>query len=194
VKRKVIAGSIISLVVLGAGYLGGSYYAGQSVEATMQKQHEWISSLPYFIVKSHSYQRGWLSSTETTTLQVNPEMYRFLLEKEGEPLQTFEVTYTNHIQHGPLPLLTHFNPLPYKAVVNTEFHYSADTQKFLSKFFGEQKPIQIENRIAFNDDGVMKITVPGFDYEEALSGVKAKWQGLNATLDYGGDFKRVKVA
>ncbi len=191
-KRKVIAASALSLLVLTTGYVGSSYYAGQAVEATMLKQHDWISKLPYFIVKSHSYQRGWLSSTETTTLQVNPELYRFLLEKEGEKLQTFEVTYTNHIQHGPLPLLTRFNPIPYKAVVNTEFKYSADTQKFLAKFFGEQKPIQIENRIAFNDDGVMKITVPSFDYEEALSGVKAKWQGLNATLDYGGDFNRVK--
>ncbi|QLI82246.1 YdgA family protein [Chitinibacter fontanus] len=191
-NRKVIAGSALSLLVLSAGYLGGSYYAGQAVETTMLKQHDWISKLPYFIVKSHQYQRGWLSSTETTTLQVNPELYRFLLEKEGEKLQMFEVTYTNHVQHGPLPLLGQFNPLPYKAVVRTEFKYSEDTQKFLAKFFGEQKPISIENRIAFNDDGVMKITVPSFDYEEALSGVKAKWQGLDATLDYGGDFNRVK--
>ncbi|QLG86880.1 YdgA family protein [Chitinibacter bivalviorum] len=191
-KRKVIAGSALGLVVLATGYLGGSYYAGQAVEQTMLKQHDWISKLPYFIVKSHSYQRGWLSSTETTTLQVNPEIYRFLVEKEGEPLQMFEVTYTNHIQHGPFPLLNRLNPIPYKAVVSTEFNYSADTQKFLAKFFGEQKPIHIENRISFNDDGVMKISVPSFDYEEALSGVKAKWQGLEATLDYGGDFKRVK--
>lgn len=191
-KRKVIAGSALGLIVLATGYLGGSYYAGQAVEQTMLKQHEWISKLPYFIVKSHSYQRNWLSSTEVTTLQVNPELYRFLLEKEGEKLQTFEVTYTNHIQHGPLPLLLRFNPLPYKAVVSTEFKYSADTEKFLAKFFGEQKPITIENRIAFNDDGVMKINVPSFDYEEALSGVKAKWQGLDATLSYGGDFNRVQ--
>ncbi|WP_028449796.1 YdgA family protein [Chitinibacter tainanensis] len=191
-KRKVIAGSALGIVLLGGGYFGGSYVAGDAVEQTMQKQHAWISNLPYFIVKAHSYEKGWLSSTETTTLQVNPELYRFIVEKEGETLPTFEVTYTNHIQHGPLPLLTKLNPLPYKAVVTTEFKYSPETQKFLTKFFGEQKPIQIENRISFNDDGVMKISVPGFDYEEALSGVKAKWQGLNATLDYGGDFNRVK--
>ncbi|WP_410499012.1 YdgA family protein [Chitinibacter sp. S2-10] len=191
-NRKVIAASAAGLVLLGAAYLGGSQYAGQAVEKTMLKQHEWISKLPYFIVKSHSYQRGWLSSTEVTTLQVNPELYRFLIEKEGETLPTFEVTYTNHIQHGPLPLLTRLNPIPYKAVVTTEFKYSAETEKFLAKFFGEQKPISIENRISFNDDGVMKISVPSFDYEEALSGVKAKWQGLDATLSYGGDFNRMQ--
>ena len=192
-KRKVVLASSITFVALAIAYVGGSYFAGQAVEKTMQKQHEWLSNLPYFIVKSHNYQRGWFSSTETTTLQIRPELYRFLLEKEGQPLQKFEVTYTNHIKHGPLPLLSKFNLLPYKAAVNTEFVFSADTQKFLAKFFGEQKPITIENRISFNDDGIVKLSVPSFEYEEALSGIKAHWKGLDATLDYGGDFNRVTL-
>ena len=191
VKRKVIIASAITLATLASAYIGGSYYAGKTVETTMQKQHEWLAQLPYFIVKSHTYQRGWFSSQETTTLQVNPELYRFALEREGEPLQTFELTYTNHIKHGPLPLLTQFTPIPYKAVVNTEFVFAEDTQKFIAKFFGEQKPIQVENRISFNDDGVVSMNIPRFEYEEALSGIKAQWQGLNATLAYGGDFNRV---
>ncbi len=102
------------------------------------------------------------------------------------------MTYTQHIEHGPLPLISHFNPHPYKAVVTTEFNFTPDTQKFLARFFGTQKPIEMENRIAFNDDGIIHITVPAFDYEEAISGVKVKWQGLDSTLDYGGDFNRVK--
>ena len=192
-KRKVVIAASATFAALAIAYVGGSYYAGQAVEKTMQKQHDWLANLPYFIVKSHTYERGWFSSTGKTTLQVRPELYRFLLEKQGEPLQTFEVSYTNHIQHGPLPLLSKLNFMPYKAAVNTEFVFAADTQKFLAKFFGDQKPIQIENRISFNDDGVAKLAVPSFEYEEALSGIKANWKGLNATLDYGGDFNRVTL-
>ncbi|WP_283150539.1 YdgA family protein [Silvimonas soli] len=193
VKRKVLVGGTLAVVLLGAAYVGSSWMAGRSVQDTLEKQNQWLSSLPYFIVKNREYHRGWFSSTEKTTLQINPQLYRFFLEKEGEPLPTFEVTYTQNIQHGPLPLLSHFNPHPYKAVVTTDFQFSPETQKTLSRFFGTQKPISIENRISFNDDGLMTIKVPSFDYEEAISGVKAKWQGLNATLDYGGDFNRVKL-
>lgn len=191
-KRKVLVGGSLAVVLLGAAYVGSSWMAGRSVQQTLDKQNQWLSSLPYFIVKNRDYQRGWFSSTEHVTLQINPQLYRFFLEKEGEPLPKFEVTYTQHIEHGPLPLISHFNPHPYKAVVTTEFNFTPDTQKFLARFFGTQKPIQMENRIAFNDDGIIHITVPAFDYEEAISGVKVKWQGLDSTLDYGGDFNRVK--
>lgn len=193
-KRKVLLGSAIAAAILSAAYVGGAYVAGKAAETTLQKQHEWLSSLPYFIVKKHEYQRGWFSSSEKTTLLLNPELYRFFIERAGEELPQFEVTYTQHIQHGPLPLLTRFNLHPYKAVVESEFVFSPSAQKFLTQFFGAQKPINIENRIGFNDDGVMDIKVPGFDYEEAISGVKAKWQGFNATLNYGGDFNSVKLA
>ncbi|MBM3117737.1 YdgA family protein [Jeongeupia naejangsanensis] len=192
-KRKVIIASIGAAVALGGAYVGGTWYAGRAAQDTMQKQHEWLASLPYFIVKNREYHRGWFTSTETATLQVNPDYYRFFLEREGEPLPVFELKYVQHITHGPLPLLTQFNLHPYKAVVDTEFQFSPDTQKFLSRFFGEQKPIQVENRIGFSDDGVMNIKVPSFEYEEAISGVKAKWQGLTATLDYGGDFNSIKL-
>ncbi|MBE9610057.1 YdgA family protein [Chitinilyticum piscinae] len=191
-KRKLLIAAGSTAAALAIAYLGGSWYAGQSIQATMKKQHDWIASLPYFIVKNHSYTPGWFSSTESTTLQLDPGMYAFLIEREGQQLPKLEFTFINHIQHGPLPLLGRFNPTPYKAVVTTEIKYSPETEKLLKQFFGDKAPIEIENRIAFNDDGVMKIRIPDFDYSEAVSGFKAKWGGLDATLDYGGDFNRVK--
>jgi uncharacterized protein YdgA (DUF945 family) len=193
VKRNVLIAGAAAVVVLAASYVGGAWFAGAAAETTLQKQHEWLTGLPYFIVKNRQYERGWFSSTEKTTLKVNPELYRFALEKEGEPLPEFEVTYTQHITHGPLPLLSHFNLHPYKAVVTTDFEFAPATKKLLDKFFGDKTPISIENRIGFDDDGVIKVKVPGFDYEEAISGVKAKWLGLDTTVDYGGDFNRVKI-
>ncbi|SFN16252.1 Uncharacterized conserved protein YdgA, DUF945 family [Formivibrio citricus] len=192
-KKKIVLGSAAALVIACAGWAGGAFYAGKSVEATLDKQHKWLSDLPYFVVKSREYQRGWFSSSETVTLAVNPEMYRLFLEKEGQELPKFEVTYSNKVLHGPFPLIGQFSLRPAKAVVQTEFKFAPETQKLLSRFFGAQKPIEMENRIGFDDDGVIQIKVPGFDYEEAVSGVKAKWQGLTATVDYGGDFNRVKL-
>ncbi|MGL4603225.1 MAG: DUF945 family protein, partial [Iodobacter sp.] len=94
VKRKVLLGSAIAAAILSAAYVGGAYVAGKAAETTLQKQHEWLSSLPYFIVKKHEYQRGWFSSSEKTTLLLNPELYRFFIERAGEELPQFEVTYT----------------------------------------------------------------------------------------------------
>lgn len=192
-KQKIVLASVASIAGVCALWIGGAYYAGKSVETTLEKQHKWLAEQPYFLIKDRTYQRGWFSSTEKATLAINPEIYRFLLEKEGEALPVFEVTYTNRVLHGPLPLIGQFNPLPAKAVVQTELQFAPETQKLLSRFFGEQKPIEVENRIGFDDDGMIEVKIPGFDYEEAISGIKAKWQGLDATIDYGSDFDRVKV-
>lgn len=192
-KQKIVLGSIAALTCVGALWVGGAYYAGKSAEDTLDKQYNWLLEQPYFVIKNRDYQRGWFSSTETATLAINPEIYRFLLEKEGTPLPAFEVSYTNHVLHGPIPLIGQFNLRPAKAVVQTEFKFSEETQKLLSRFFGDQKPIEVQNRIAFDDDGVIQIKIPHFDYEEPLSGIKAKWQGLHASINYGGDFNRVKL-
>ncbi len=192
-KQKIVLGGVAALAGVCALWIGGAYYAGKSAESTLDKQYKWLAEQPYFVIKARTYQRGWFSSTETATLAINPELYRFLLEKEGTPLPVFEVTYTNRVLHGPFPLIGQFNPRPAKAVVQTELQFAPETQKLLTRFFGNQKPVEVENRIGFNDDGVIHVKVPGFDYEETISGIKAKWQGLNATIDYGGDFNRVHL-
>lgn len=193
-KQKIVLASVAAFTSACALWVGGAYFAGKGAQATLDKQHQWLSELPYFVVKARSYQRGWFSSTETATLAVNPEIYRIFLQKEGTPLPVLEVTYTNRVLHGPFPLIGQFNLRPAKAVVQTEFQFAPETQKLLARFFGAQKPIEVVNRIGFNDDGLINIKVPGFDYEETLAGIKAKWQGLNASVEYGGDYNRIKLS
>ncbi|HSC81234.1 MAG TPA: YdgA family protein [Chitinolyticbacter sp.] len=192
-KRKVLIVVAVAAVGLSAAYVGGAWWSGRAVEQTLAKQHQWLASLPYFVISDRSYRRGWFSSTETATLKLNPQLYRFVLEREGEPLPQFEVRYTQHVRHGPLPLLLSGNPMPYKAVVTTDFAFSPETRKFLAKLFGEQKPISVENRIGFGDDSKMSVDIPAFEYEETLAGVKVKWQGLAARIDYDGNFDQVKL-
>lgn len=194
--NKLVIASIAggaTLLLAATGYVGGAVWAGKAAEQSLQKQHDWLVSQPYFIVKSRKYTRGWFSSTEETTLAINPELYRYFLQKEGEALPEFEIGYTHRIQHGPLPLIGQFNPKPYKAVVVTEFNFAPEMRKKIDQIFGKQAPIEIENRIGFNDDGTMRIRIPTFEYEEAISGVKAEWRGLNATLSYGGDYNSIQL-
>ncbi len=192
-KQKIILGGALAMTSVCALWIGGAYYAGKSVEKTLDKQYQWLTEQSYFVLKDRTYERGWFSSTEKATLAINPEIYRFLLEKEGEPLPVFEVAYTNRILHGPFPLIGQFNPRPAKAVVQTELQFSSETQKLLSRFFGNKKPIEVQNRIGFGDDGVIDLRIPDFDYEEAISGIKVRWQGLSATIDYDSDFNEIKV-
>lgn len=192
-KRKALIVAAVAVVGVAGAYAGGAWWAGRAVEHTLAKQHDWLASLPYFKITDRRYQRGWFSSTETAVLTLNPQLYRFALEREGETLPQFQVRYTQHVQHGPLPLLLSGNPVPYKAVVTTDFEFSPETQKFLAKLFGEQKPIRLENRIGFGDDSKMDVKVPAFDYEETLAGVQVKWQGFDAHLEYDSDFDKVKL-
>ena len=187
-KRKTILSFVIGVVVLVVAYSGAAWWTGKSAEKTVQKQISWSKSQPYFTVKEHVYNRGWFSSDAVTTFAINPNLYAYLAQRTGtHHLPPFEITLKQHITHGPLPLLPSFNPMPYKAVISTEIVFSPEIQKRLARFFGKAKPFSIVERIAFNDDSKGNITVPGFDYEEAVSGVKVKWSGFKGMMEYSGD-------
>lgn len=184
-----LAGSVVV-------YGGASWWAGHGAEQAMAAQVQQLGKMPYFVVKSSSYKRGWLSAEQTVELELTDRLtwpYQAYLKFADKPYTPIRIKYRNHVQHGPLPLLGRFNLRPLKAYVETELILSADAKKALKPFFGEQPPIRIENRIAFNNDGQMRIRMPAFDYQEALSGVKLNWQGMDSGLTYSGDYTRYGV-
>ncbi|WP_179958390.1 YdgA family protein [Chitinimonas arctica] len=190
---------LIALAAIGSAalaYTGASWWAGKQAEITLAKQHQLVADLPYFVVKSRQYTRGIFSSQERTTIALSPNLIKpyHILMLEGLGKIKPEMTYTQTIKHGPLPLLLSGNFSPFKAVVTTDIEFTAETQAFLKKFFGEQKPLQIENRIRFDDDGVVLVKIPSFNHEEALSKVKAVWQGMDASISYGGDFNSIAIS
>lgn len=192
-KKKSLLSLAIILATLIVFWLGASYWAGKSAQASMDKQYQWLSGQTYFTIKDRQYQRGWFSSSESATLAINPEIYRLAFERKDTPLPKLEVVFTHRIQHGPFPQLGEFNFYPAKAVVTTEFAFSAETQKFLSLFWGTQKPIEVVNRIGFSDQGKIQLSIPAFEYEEALAGIHSKWSGLKLTMDYRNDFKHIDI-
>ncbi|PHV13432.1 YdgA family protein [Chitinimonas sp. BJB300] len=192
-KIPLIAGAVVGALAI--AYTGTSWWAGKETETTLAKQHQLLADLPYFVVKSRDYQRGIFSSYERTTVALSPNLlkpYQLLQLQELGDVK-LELTYTQTIKHGPLPLLSKGSPTPLKAAVTTQIDFNPDTQTLLKKIFGDQQALQIENQIAFNDDGVVRIKIPNFTYEETLAKVKSVWQGLDATIAYGGDFNKVDI-
>ncbi len=177
-------------------YGGFSYWAGVKAEQTLNEQYRLLSTMPAFTVKSHRYERGWFSSTETTELELNKKLfgpYLATLPDNLKPLLSGTLRYTNHIEHGPLPGLSRFNFVPARALVRTEFDMSAATRKTLARFFGDAEPITVTNRLGFGGGGELSVAIPKFDYEETLAGVQMKWQGFDLKVDYGKGFKEYRV-
>ncbi|MDK2123530.1 YdgA family protein [Parachitinimonas caeni] len=182
------------IVLAGAGWLGATAWAGKTAQETLEKQHKMLADLPYFVVKKHNYQSGLFTSHERTTLALNPNLWRpyaEMLKLAGREIPELEFTYTQEIKHGPFPLIGKGDFTPLKAVVKTEFVFSPEANKWLTKLFGQQKPLEIENRIRFKEDGEFNIKVPGFTYEETIG--KATWQGFDAKIVYGADFNSVDI-
>lgn len=192
-QRLIIAGATIGgLFILNSA---AAYWAGRQAENTLDEQYKLLTSFPLFKVKSHHYERGWFSSTETTELVFNRKLsgpYESLLPDNMKPMLNTTIKFTHHIKHGPFPGLAQMDFRPARAVVTTEFAMSDATRKTLKTFFGDKDPITITNRLRFGGGGELKVAVPSFDYEEALSGVKMKWKGFDLKLDYAPGYKEYR--
>lgn len=177
-------------------YGGAAFWAGLKAEDTLEEQYKMLASLPVFKVKSHTYDRGWFSSQETTELVFNRRLtgpYETMLPDNIRPLLGSTIRFTNTIKHGPFPGLADFDLRPGSALVTTRFDMSDSTRKTLSLFFGDKEPITVINRLGFSGGGELKVNVPAFDYQEALSGVKVKWQGFNLQVNYHQGFKEYRA-
>ncbi len=194
-KRRLIV-ALSALGGLFAVYGGTAYWAGLKAQETLEEQHRMLASLPLFKVKSHSYERGWFSSRETTELVFNRKLsgpYESMLPDTLRPLLGSTIKFTHTIKHGPLPGLASFDFHPARALVKTDFEMSDSTRKTLKRFFGDKEPITVVNRLGFGGGGELSVTIPSFDYEETLAGVKMKWKGFDLKLDYKHGYKEYKT-
>jgi uncharacterized protein YdgA (DUF945 family) len=103
-RRLIIAGATLGGLLVFNG--AAAFWAGMKAEDTLEEQHKMLASLPLFKVKSHSYDRGWFSSTETTELEFNRRLsgpYENMLPDNFKPLLNSTIKFTHHIKHGPFP-------------------------------------------------------------------------------------------
>ena len=60
--------------------------------------------------------------------------------------------------------------------------------KMLNKFFNNQTPLTVDNIIYLDRSGRYKIFSPKFNYDEAVSGIKVIWGGMNFIIKYNRKF------
>lgn len=195
-NRRVAIGLGAGLVGVALVYSGAAWWAGISAEQALKEQEQQLSRLPYFKIKAAAYHRGWLSAEQEVTLELSDSLtwpYQLYLKYADKPYQPITLSYRQHVRHGPFPLLSQFDPRPYKAVVTTELLLSDDMKAKLKPFFGDQPPVSFENRVGFNNDGEIAVRVPSVNYEEAISGIKIGWKGLHATFAYNGGYDHFRI-
>ncbi|WP_137939423.1 YdgA family protein [Chitinivorax sp. B] len=178
-------------------WFGTTWWAGTSAEQALTEQQQKLSKLPYFKLKAAAYNRGFFSSEQEVTLELSDAVtwpYQLYLRYAGKQYQPISLTYRQHIKHGPFPQLSTLDFRPYKAVVTTELLLPDDVKAKLKPFFGDKPPVNLETRIGFNNDGVITAKVPAFDYQEAISGVKIQWQGLDSQFAYNGQYNQFQLA
>ena len=155
-------------VAIAAG-LGAPYYFGIKAEETLTAQQKLLQESGFLTVESHQYDRGWFGATETTVICLKPTLLQNTQQYLSDNLKTVlqePITVVNHVSHGPFA-----GGFGTQAHVETEFKYHPETEKVLSRFFGQQAPLTMSNTIYFGGSGKLQLSVPAFDYEE-LSGIK----------------------
>lgn len=191
--NKILSVGAAGLVSAAILYSGAAYWSGIKAEETLQEQYRTIASWQLFKVQSRHYERGWFRSHERTELSLNRsviEPYLSVLPEQAQGLLDARLVFENKIVHGPLPGLTNFDFRPARAWVDTIFQMSDATRNTLSKFFGDAEPITVTNRLYFTGGGELRVSIPRFDYEETLSGVRIHWGGFEGTADYETGYKK----
>lgn len=183
-NKKILLGTIAAATF--AVFFGTPYYLGIKAEQSLNDQHKILSDAFFLEIDNRTYDRGWFSSTETTVVRIKSSVLTNAAKHLPDNIKTVidkPLTIVNRVQHG----LFADGLQPVRAIVNTEFQYDPEVQKVLTRFFGNQTPVSMNNTIYLNGSGKLDVRVAKFDYEE-LSGIKLNWHGSDAQINYEDGF------
>lgn len=187
---------IISLLAL--VQIVSAYIASNAVEQQYNTQFEQLKRFSLFQIKNYKYDKGLFSSDVSADISINSGSLMYLskalhLAESNHidaPLneKDYTINYHAHINNGLFAGIYNNIYTPTLAFANSTITYPTKLDKLLSKFFPKQSALKITNIIYLDHSGKYEITSPSFDYEEALSGVVVKSEGLNAEINYNSDF------
>ncbi|GAA4008172.1 YdgA family protein [Deinococcus rubellus] len=161
------------LIVVGA-LAGATAYTGSQTVQTQQDLAQTlkaqVNATGYARVISSTYQRGFLSSTQTLNVVIG---------KEGAA-NAVPMIVVNHIQHGPLPGFKAVG----NALIDTEVRFADPAlQKKVEDALGGQKPT-IRTVVGLSGSTDTQIEVPGGQLTD--SGTTLSWQALRGNVHNGG--------
>lgn len=195
VKLNIILIIIAGLIIL---QLISAYVFGFIIQKEKNRQFDYfLNKSPIIKVLKRDYHRGFFSSDINVELTVNSatmaNVLKVLPSNESAAVNsdhTYVLKYTTHIEHGLFSGVFHGNFLPIMSYSKINIEYSDNVKNILKKFFNGKPPLEITDVTYLNQSGKITAYSPGFDYEEAVSGVKVLWGGMEANLGYNTDFTK----
>ena len=168
-SKKVLAGGLAAVVLLGGAWAGTTWYSGQKVEQIYQQSIQKASkdSMGMFSLKLTSYERGFLRSKANweLTLTLDP----------CNPNDSFVLAGYDNIQQGFIPSLGW-------ASVDSHIIWPDAVQARLKEIFGSKEPLTIESKVDFLGNIHMAVSSPAIAWAD--QSVKLDWKGLEGDLKY----------
>ncbi len=163
------------LIVCGA-LAGATVYTSRQTAQTQQTLAQTLEAqlkaTGYAQVKSSTYQRGMLSSTQTMNVTL------------GKGTQDVDLIVVNHIQHGPLPGLRAVG----NAVIDTELRFADPAiQARVEKALGGRKPT-IRTVVGLGGHTSTHLNLPAGTLvdEGGAARTTLSWQAMTGDLQNGG--------
>jgi uncharacterized protein YdgA (DUF945 family) len=172
----------LGALVVAAGYAGATVVAGNRVKTGLEASTESIAKqLPFAKVLEQKYEKGLLSSTRTTKLQLGCMQMPPDANGQPRPREPIVITWRDHIQHGPLPGFKGVGA----AAVDTEIVLSDSVQKNLAQMFGNEKPLTIHTLVGWDGGTKTQIASPKATFKDPKEG-EVVWAGLTGTVTRSG--------
>jgi uncharacterized protein YdgA (DUF945 family) len=182
-KKLIIIVVVVLLCI--AGWAGATYFTSVKVEEQYHGLIEEHSVWGMMTLTAQNYQRGFLSSTAETLLEINVPMPP-VEEGEAPGVETVQLVFEHTIYNGPLLIGTgQSGVLPALALIDTRLVIpSDDSDKFekLLREIPELKDSFAHITIGFDGKAKVMMEVPPFEMQEDDGSLA--WGGLTVTSEY----------
>lgn len=183
-KKGIVFIAIVLVVVLLAPF-GFGYWADARMDALLDEMSE-TGVLHTQVIKR---ERGWLRSTSEVVFEIRGNVargYEEYLRNAGAEVEPLRCTVRNRIHHGPIPLTDNLRPAV--AVVDSELVAGPRCQALQ-----ERLKLTVRTTLAFDGGGVSRISMPEQSVTADGGSGLIHWHGLDAKVDFSGDFERVRT-
>ncbi len=171
---------LVAVIALG-GYVGATAMVGGRVKTELDANAAAITQqLPFAKVLEQKYDKGVLSSTRTTRLQLGCVQMPPDEQGQPRPREPLVVSWRDTISHGPLPGLRSVGA----ASIDSEIEMSDSAKRALEKLFGKDKPLTIRTLVGWDGSTRTQISSPKAQLNDPQNG-EVIWSGLSGTIVRG---------
>ena len=157
--KKAVSYAIGTVVLVGAGYAGASWYAGNQITEALDNSANALKEYPMIKISNRTMEKGLIQSVENVTYQVGCG---------AKP--DFSVTLKNTIHHQ-----------AFNTNMETAIQYDDKTRAEYKAIFKDQEPLSIRTTFGVGGKFNTQLSSPKFVFEK--DGGRMESQGLNLNIE-----------